>query len=233
MEFENRRVSVIIPVFDCERYVGEAIQSALEQTLRPSEIIVVDDGSRDKTSSIVKEFFPRVRYHCQSHRGTGAARNAGVRLAKGDYLAHLDADDIWHKEKLALQMEAFAAHPGTDIVAGHAQQFYSPELGDDFKSKIKLNLDIIPGYIPSALVVKKESFFRVGWYETAWRVGQDVSWFMRAKEHNLKIVMIPELVLWRRVHENNKGFTQRGFIRDRLKILKASMDRRRNSGQNK
>ena len=226
----NALVSVIIPVFNGERYLAEAIESALAQTYRPIEIVVVDDGSTDGTAEAVKPFIPPVRYVHQPNGGTGAARNRGIEEARGDFFAFLDADDLWQPEKLALQMAAFEADPKADIVFGHLQQFFSPDVDESLKEKIACDTTIVPGYLPSALVVGRDSFFRVGLYETHWKIGQDVSWVMRAMEQGLKMVMIPEVVFRRRIHSSNKGITQRAFITQRVRIIKASLDRRRKMG---
>jgi len=103
---QNPLISVIIPVYNGERYLAEAIESALAQTWEPVEIIIVDDGSTDGSADVASRFASSVKYDLQPHAGPGAARNRGARLARGDYLAFLDADDLWLKEKLKLQMAA-------------------------------------------------------------------------------------------------------------------------------
>ncbi len=226
----NALVSVIIPVYNGERYLAEAIGSAQAQTYRPIEIIVVDDGSTDGTAEVVKPFIPSVHYVYQENGGTGAARNRGIEAAQGDFFAFLDADDLWQPDKLSLQMAAFAADPQADILFGHLQQFFSPDVDESLKEKIACDTAIVPGYLPSAMVVRRDSFFRVGRYETHWKIGQDVSWVMRAMEQGLKMVMIPEVVFRRRIHASNKGITQRAFITQRVRIIKASLDRRRQMG---
>ncbi len=94
-------VSVIIPVYNYDRYLGEAIESALGQTYQHLEVIVVDDGSTDQSGEVARSFAGRgVRYCHQVHAGIGPARNRGVELAQGEFLAFLDADDRWPLEKL-------------------------------------------------------------------------------------------------------------------------------------
>src|SRR4029434_3880981 len=90
--------------------------SALGQTFRDFEIIVVDDGSIDQTEKIVRQFSDRVAYHRQENRGAGAARNLGVMCASGEWIAFLDADDIWYPQKLAVQFEAVAMNPAIVFV---------------------------------------------------------------------------------------------------------------------
>ena len=98
-------VSAIIPVYNCERYLAEAIESVLAQTYRPIGIIVVDDGSTDGSADVAKSFTdPQVRYFYQPNSGQGAARNQGTNLARGSFFTFLDADDLWTDNKLELQL---------------------------------------------------------------------------------------------------------------------------------
>ena len=220
-------VSVIIPVFNGAKYLRQAIESALAQTYEAIEVVVIDDGSTDGTGEMVKRSFSSVRYCFQENAGTGAARNRGIAMAQGSFFAFLDADDIWLKDKLTIQMASFHNNPETEIVFGHVKQFHSPELDETTKSKIHCPDEVMPGFLPCTMLIKRDSFFHVGLFETSWQVGQDVSWIMRAKEQGLPMIMLPDLVYKRRLHKNNKGITQRHFIKDRVRILKASIDRRR------
>ena len=129
-------ISVMIPVYNCDRYLGEAIESVLSQTYRPLEIIIIDDGSTDGSAAVAKRFMPHIHYYYQANAGIGSARNKGIELAQGSFFAFLDADDLWSKDKLAQQMAALEAHPGVDVVFGHVTQFYSPELDEELRRKI-------------------------------------------------------------------------------------------------
>jgi glycosyltransferase involved in cell wall biosynthesis len=119
MNSENStRISVIIPVFNGQRYLSEAITSVLSQTYAPLEIIVVDDGSTDATAEIVRRFGPAVQYHHQANQGPAVARNLGVLIASGEMLAFLDADDFWHVEKISKQVSLLVAQ-GDGYVTCH------------------------------------------------------------------------------------------------------------------
>ena len=220
-------VSIIVPVCNGEKYLSEAIESILAQAYCPLEIIVVDDGSTDRTSAIAKRFFPSVKYWYQANAGTGAARNRGVELAQGSFFAFLDADDLWLQDKLTIQMGTFCDNPETEIVFGYVKQFYSPELDDIERSKLRCPDQAMPGFLPCTMVIRREAFFQVGLFETNWRLGQDVSWIIRAREQGLRAVMVPQPVYMRRLHKNNKGVVNREFSKDRIRILKASLDRKR------
>jgi glycosyltransferase involved in cell wall biosynthesis len=220
-------ISIIIPVYNGEKYLFEAIDSILAQTYYPVEIILIDDGSTDGSAEIAKRFSPAVKYCYQRNAGTGAARNRGLELAQGSFFAFLDADDVWLRDKLAIQMAVFYGNPETDVVFGYVKQFYSPELDEVTRSRLRCTDEAMPGFLPCTMLIKRKAFFQVGLFETDWRLGQDVSWIMRARERGLRAVMVPDVVYMRRLHKNNKGITHRQFSEDRVRIVKASLDRRR------
>src|SRR5438132_14386761 len=99
------RVSVIIPTYNCARFLPESVNSVLSQTLNDYEIIVVNDGSTDNTEEVLAPFRSRITYTYQINKGLPAALNAGIKIAKGELLAFLDSDDVWHADKLAKQVE--------------------------------------------------------------------------------------------------------------------------------
>src|SRR3989338_2144040 len=110
------RVSVVIPAYNSVATVSAAIESVLRQTVEPAEVIVVDDGSSDRTIEQVTRFEAPVRYVRQQHGGVAAARNRGLAEAQGDYVAFLDADDLWLRHKLEQQLAVFEEDPRTDAV---------------------------------------------------------------------------------------------------------------------
>lgn len=110
------RVSTIIPAYNAARYVGAAIESALAQTYTDNEIIVVDDGSSDDTPRVLESYGSRITFLRQPNAGVSAARNKALSVASGELIAYLDADDMWHPEKLEKQVEFLDAHPRCGIV---------------------------------------------------------------------------------------------------------------------
>ncbi|MCB1670638.1 MAG: glycosyltransferase [Gammaproteobacteria bacterium] len=111
----NNSISVIIPTFNRARALPRALNSVLSQTLPPAEVIVVDDGSTDDTAALLGSEFPSVRYLQQPNRGVSAARNLGVAVSRGHWLAFLDSDDEWFPEKLERQMELIERHPDAQV----------------------------------------------------------------------------------------------------------------------
>lgn len=220
-------ISVIMPVYNHERYIGEAIESVLAQTYRPLELIVIDDGSTDRSGAVAQSFGSPLRYYHQSNTGQAAARNHGVSLARGAYLGFLDADDLWPPEKLAWQMAAFGADPELDAVFGHVTQFHTTDGSSDRLHNGNRSQGAIPGHLPGAMLIKTSSFQRVGDFSTIWKVGEVVDWHMRAREAGLKSLTLPNIVLQRRIHQDNTGIRERSSQGDYVRILKAAIDRHR------
>ena len=118
-----KTISVIIPAYNHARYLAEAIDSVLAQTYAPLEIIVVDDGSTDDTPAVAASYGDRIRYIRQENAGVGAARNRGIAVARGEYLALLDSDDIWLPEKLEREIALFDADPQLGFVHCGVEKF--------------------------------------------------------------------------------------------------------------
>ncbi|MCX5849630.1 MAG: glycosyltransferase family A protein [Deltaproteobacteria bacterium] len=223
---ENALISVIIPVYNGERYIAKAIKSVLAQEYKNIEIIAVNDGSTDGTEEVLRSY-ANVQYLYQPRKGASAARNSGIKCSSGDFIAFLDADDLWTKDKLKIQNSLFMDDHDLDMVFGHVEQFYSPELEDSLKGRIHLVAGSMPGYIPGAMLIKRISFLKVGFFDEGFRIGEFIDWYMRAVDHGLKSFIAREVVLKRRIHDANAGIKERDYRKDYLRVLKASLDRRR------
>jgi glycosyltransferase involved in cell wall biosynthesis len=225
-------VSVIIPVYNGERYIGAALESVLAQTSRPGEILVIDDGSSDGTAAVLEAYRPHVRYHYQPNAGLSVARNCGVRLATRDFLAFLDADDLWTAEKLDLQMRALTRDDELEAVFGHMRQFYSPDVSDGARAVVRYSREVVAGYHADTLLIRRRAFQRIGFFATDLRAGF-LNWFARAREQGLRSRVLPEVVALRRVHDANMGVRERSLVRaEYVRILKSALDRRRATSAN-
>jgi glycosyltransferase involved in cell wall biosynthesis len=223
------KISVIIPAFNAGRYLSEAVNSALLQTLAPFEVIVVDDGSTDDTPGIAASFGSAIRYDRQPHKGTSPTLNRGIELSRGDLIAFLDADDIWEPDKLRNQTAVLQAHPEIDMVFGHGLFFRSPDMNTDVAGRFVIPEEPQPAYIKSAMLIRRNSFLKVGLFDPAWLVGDFIDWYAKSIEAGLKAHMLPETVHKRRVHAHNLTIVQRPKLQDFARILKASLDRRRSA----
>jgi glycosyltransferase involved in cell wall biosynthesis len=221
-------VSCIIPVLDGERYLGAALRSVLGQTFGAVEVIVADDGSTDGTREVAGGFGPRVRYLHQANAGHGAARNFGLSAARGVFVAFLDADDLWHEDKLARQMGRFAGRPELGISVTHVQNFWSPDAPPPDGGIDPRVMEAVPGYLATTLLARRRVFETVGLFDPALRHGNDTAWFLRAAEHGVAMELLPDVLVFRRLHAGNRSRRlAESSRREYLRILKASLDRRR------
>jgi glycosyltransferase involved in cell wall biosynthesis len=223
-------ISVIIPVYNSEKYLREAIESVLSQTGFRFDLIVVNDGSIDNTAKVAESFGSLIRYHYQTNAGIGAARNQGIAHANGEFFAFLDADDLWTGKKIERQWMAFEADPHLDMAFGHIQQFYSPDLTQIEKDRIKIPVEIMQGYIAGTMLIKKKAFLRVGLFNEELRIGEFIDWYARSTELNMKSIMLTDVLLKRRIHSTNQGISQRDQRSGYVHALKAALDRRRVKG---
>lgn len=214
-------VSVVIPVFNGERHLGEALASVLTQSHRALEVLVVDDGSTDGSIDVARRAADR-RCRClrQARQGAAAARNLGAGEAQGMLLAFLDADDLWLPDKLELQVRALAADPALDMVfAWYAEFGAAPAIAGAPVAR--------PGYAAGTMLIRRDSFLRVGAFSTRWRVGEFIDWYARAEEAGLRHAMLSPVLLRRRVHDGNATRRERSAFADYARIVHAAARRRR------
>jgi glycosyltransferase involved in cell wall biosynthesis len=194
-------ISVIIPAYNREAYISDAIESILRQTLPPAEIIVVDDGSTDRTAAIALSYGEKVRCISQENQGCGAARNTGLKEARGDLIAFLDSDDIWLDRKLELQSAYLAAHPEIDMAFCHMKPFLSPEINP--ADALKFDPREIPACNATTLLARRDVFIKAGQFPPGKNVTEFIPWFSSARDAGLTHHILPELLLLRRVHLTN------------------------------
>ena len=221
-------VSVIIAVYNHANYLGEAIDSALTQEGVDPEIVVVDDGSDDGSADVARNFEPRVHIESQQRAGSGAARNHGVGVSSGEFIAFLDADDRFAPGKLAAQLERFFAEPAPDAVFGHVREFISPELDAEAAAAVRAPSEPGPSHLLGAMLIRREVFERVGPFSVDLKLRQGVDWYARAVDAGLRETMLDRVVLERRLHTTNSGLREAG-TQDQymLSAIRAALDRRR------
>jgi glycosyltransferase involved in cell wall biosynthesis len=222
-------ISCVVPVFNGERYLREALESIWAQTYRPLEIIVADDGSTDGTAAVVTGFGREVRYLFQPTAGPAATRNLGLHAAVGKFVAFLDADDLWHPEKLARQMARFQERVDLTLCVTHVENFWIPELSDEAERyRHHRRAQPLPGYYSSTLMARRELFDTLGHFNVALWHGDVTEWFLRATEHGEVMELLPDVLTYHRIHRSNLSRRRATDSREEyLYILKATLDRRR------
>ena len=225
----SHQVSVIIPVYNGERYLSRAIHSVREQTVQPVEIVVVDDGSTDGTAKVASRLGDDIRYVYQENQGPAAARNRGITSARGDVIAFLDTDDTWPLYKLEIQLARLDRDPDVEVVLGRIQwtgmlsaveglmRFEGPD-----HTMIYVNM--------GSGVYRRSVFDKVGLFDESLRRYEDHDWFLRAREKDTKIVILKEITLHYHLHEHNMSHNRSKDDPTMIQVLKKSLDRRRQSG---
>lgn len=223
------RVSCVLPVYNGEAFLAEALQSVLGQTRAPDEILVVDDGSTDGTAEVVTGFGDRVRCFRQENAGQPAATNRGVQMAGGELIALLDADDVWEAEKLERQAKLHERRPEVGATFTHARNFWVEELHEEAERFRDHRIaSALPAYVSSTLMARREVFQRVGSFDPALIHGHVHEWVLRVQDAGIAVEMLPDVLTRRRIHPMN--ISRRKQLESResfLHILKDHLDRTR------
>lgn len=223
-------VSVIIPAYNCERFIVEAVESVKRQNHRPLEIIIVDDGSTDGTSAHVKNLGEDIRYVHQSNRGPAAARNKGIDMANGEVIAFLDADDYWPEHKIEIQLARMDRDPRVEVVLGRIQCSGTLTEADrklrfEGPDNTMININLGSG------IFRKSVFDKVGAFDESLRHYEDHDWFLRAREKNVSMVILEDITLYYRRHENSMSRRKSKKDPTMIQVLKKSLNRRRQGNQ--
>jgi glycosyltransferase involved in cell wall biosynthesis len=235
------RVSVIIPVFNGERFLGDAIESALDQDLPPAEVIVVDDGSEDGSAEVAAGFEQVTLIRHDRNRGQPQARNSGIEAATGEYLAFLDADDMMAPGRLSSQVSHLEESPNLAAVLGRQEVLReegSPDptfmldptsvvAEEPGVASLREDMPIHPHYPPMSLTARREAFEQIGGFDTHLELSEDVDWIFRAWEAGLRLDTIDRVVLVRRVHDSNLTHDVEACRRALFEIFRARIARRR------
>ena len=227
----NPFVSVIVVVANGEKYLASALKSIFTQNYHPLEVIVVDGQSVDKTADIAKSF-PSVRYVYQHNRGLANARNLGIEKAQGELIAFLDHDDLWTPNKLRVQVDYLMQNPKIQYVNSLVKLFLEPgcSLRPGFPQEL-LDKEQV-GRTPGTLIARSYLFNLIGNFNPKFDIGCDVDWFTRAKDHNIPMAIIPEVLLYKRIHNTNLSSNAKINKQELLTIIKQSLDRQRVQASN-
>jgi len=220
-------VSVVMPAYNASAYAAEALASVRATRWPRIEMLVVDDGSTDDTVAVVEREWPEARILRQANAGPAAARNRALREATGDYIAFLDADDLWPADKLRLQVDALARHPNYPACVGHMRQFMRPAPDAPYTFGDPMFI-----FVLGCMVCRREAFDRVGPLDETMPggCGEDTDWYMRAWEIEMPILYMKETTILYRQHPGSltadRAKRQQGFLR----AVKQSIARRRGNG---
>jgi glycosyltransferase involved in cell wall biosynthesis len=219
------QVSVIIPTYNRAAMVKEAIASVLAQSYADRELIVVDDGSTDATEAALADFLPQLTYVRQEHQGVSAARNRGAAMARGEYLAFLDSDDLWLADKLKRQMRFMTSHPEARICYTDEIWIRRGMRVNPMKKHRKYSGMIFPHCLPLCIISPSSALFDRRLFEEAGRFDETLAvcedydlWLRIAARHPVYLVDEP-LIVKRGGHDDQLSRSRTGQDRYRIAAL--------------
>ena len=221
----DKLVSVVVPAFDEEAFIAEALHSVLHQSYPAVEVIVVDDGSTDRTAEVVAQH--DVRLLRLPHRGEAAARNAGLDAASGEYWTVFDADDVMPVDRLLHEVAHLEQHPEQGIVLGLTEAFVSP--GEPRPAH--WNPDWGRGPFPGCtgtLLARRGVLDLVGGYDDSRSMSCDFDWLVRARDAGVAVGQVDRLALRYRIHAGNATSNRPAVQSAMLGVLRESLGRRAN-----
>ncbi len=224
-------VTIVIPVFNQEKYVERAIESALDQICEAREILVIDDGSTDGTASLIEAYKPFITVVRQENAGTSAAWNLAIKLAKTNYLIGLDSDDEFLPTTVQKTMQLALDNPDADVIYsdyefidGDGERFKvvkNPEPFDPVGQLISLHdrLGQPDNFLPFGHVrlYRKEALLKIGGYDETYINAEDYELVLRLAEHRMKFMHVPEVLYRYRWHTSNKGVVARAGQKNEVK----------------
>ena len=235
MSEKNPKVSAIIPVYNGEKYISKALESVLNQTYKNIEIIIINDGSNDRSFEQIKPYLSRIKYIYQENEGLCNARNKGIHESTGELIAFLDHDDIWLAQKIEKQVKYFLENPHGKFV--HCSVIYINHTGEKitpagYWNDLRINgevndiAEIFMHYamFPSAMMIRREVFEDIGYFDPEFNHGEGYNLCLRiAREYHLGY--INEALVLYRLHDSNASKDVIRFDLNRINIIEAFLEK--------
>ncbi len=220
-------IGVAMPARNASRYIGEALTSITGQSHSVADIVVVDDGSDDDTAVFATQFAPLVRVIRQPPTGPAAARNRGIRELHTDFVALLDADDVWPIDSLAVRAAALRADTTADLCFGRMSQFVSPELPEAEQRRLYVDPKPLAAWTSSGMLARRGVFERFGYLAEDRRAGDFLEWLLGARAGGARVVTVDDVVVRRRLHLENLTRREPQENANYLAVVRAELARRR------
>lgn len=213
-------VSIVIPAYNSSRYLPETIEHVLSQTFSDYEVLVINDGSTDNTAEIATRYSQqdsRVKLFSQNNQGLSGARNTGIQIAQGEYIAFLDSDDHWLPHKLAAHMDHFARLPNLGISFGRIE-FMSFDGKPTRRFSNSRLVNLTPKHLyyensivtPSNAVIRRSVLEQIGLFDRTLRVWEDIDLFLRAASKGWKVEGIDQVLV--RYRTNQAGLSSNFYL---------------------
>ncbi len=213
-------VSIVVPAYNASSYLADALDALAAQDHPDVEIIVVDDGSGDDTADIARAR-PGVKVVQQANAGPSAARNAGIAVAKGEFITFCDADDRFRPTKVSAQVGYLREHPGVGCVLAQHETFYA-----DGTSRPDWLTDE-EGVQPQSALVRRSVVEQVGGFNPDYRLTEGLEWLSRMRDQGVRIEVVPGVHVDRRIHDQNLSYQRAGLQHHMLRSLRERIERNR------
>lgn len=240
------RFSVIIPVYNGERYIANALGSVFAQTFAPYEVIVVDDGSTDGTPRALERFGRSIKTVRTQNRGVSNARNIGMLLAGGTHIAFLDSDDVWFRDKLLRHASWAERFPHAGVFCSNyimrypskgyrlERHFSCPRFHKELASRSLVFNRPLPDPLsllarrnfigsPSSCVLSKKAVARIGFFDSALRYAEDYDYWLRCASSET-FVLLPEVLVFKRTHSTNATSDFLSVLRGKETVLERGLN---------
>lgn len=209
-KINNPIISVIMPVYNSERYLKNAIESILEQTYKDFEFIIVDDGSEDSSKKIIKGYIDeRIRFFESEHLGYVRQLNFAIRNSRGKFIARMDSDDIAVRHRFEKQLQYLTKHPkvklvGSDIaiINENEEELYIKEYPKTLKD-IEFQMPIYSSFCHPCVMMEKETILSLGGYDEKFEPAEDHILFLQMLVKGIEMCNLPEILLKYRIHNNS------------------------------
>ena len=219
-------VGVVVVVRNAIGTIGPALESVLAQEPAPFDVLVLDGASADGSAEHAASY--GVRVVPQRGLGLGAARNQALDAVEGELVAFCDADDLWTPGSLACRVAHLWAHAGCDAVIGHVVTSALDDDGSPLPARHVTTVGVArPGYTPGALLTRRRVFDFVGRFDEALQIGTDSDWFVRLRESTCRLDVLDDVVLHKRVHNENLSHDVVAYRRELMEVARSYVRRRR------
>lgn len=220
-------ISVIIPAFNAANTLQECIQSVISQSFKPREIIFINDGSSDASLAIAQGF-QHLKVINQVNQGVASAMNQGLKLAKSEFFAFIDADDIWVSDSLEIQMKALTRDPHADGVVSWMKEFICPSLSAPDMERFKPR-NIQQAWVSGATLVHRRIYDQIGGLNSQLRIGAWIDWIDRARLSGFAFTTHEQVLLMRRLHPNSLSVQYGKSPKEgMMDVVRLALERRRN-----
>jgi len=224
----SKLVSIIIPTYNYAQYVREAVDSAVAQTYRPIEIIVVDDGSTDNTREVLSDYIGtnKINYIYQDNKGLAGARNTGIRASKGEYVCFLDSDDLINEKKSEVQVKRLEENPECGVAFSDFRYFRDHDLSNLIPANVKYSGEltfskVIRGeyMVVHAALVRRDVFDRVGYFDESLRKCEDYDFWLRVVMNGIRFFYIDQVQAYYRLHEGQMVEDKTDLFRTYIEVI--------------